>query len=101
MSELQPEHGIRRQLQISVRAPGSLQKQQPTVGGTINLLKCNNQYTAIKKIRKKKRYSGKLTYFGCVEDYIPAVWKDADGPRRQIVVHVIEHNSCSRLCVIV
>lgn len=42
-----------------------------------------------------------ITYFGRVEDYISAIRKDANGPRRQIIVHVIEHYSSSRFPVIV
>jgi len=34
-----------------------------------------------------------VTYFCCIEDNISTIWEDADGPRRQAIVHIIEHHS--------
>lgn len=59
--------------------------------------------TLIAVFRLKYNITRGLTnlYLGSVKDYISAVREDADGPRGQVVVHVIEHHPCTRLCIIV
>ena len=52
-------------------------------------------------LRLYKNPLEKVSYLCSIKDYISAIGKDADGPRRQIIVHVIKQHSCSWLCIIV
>lgn len=41
------------------------------------------------------------TYFGSVEDNIFAIWKNAYGPRWELILSVIESHPCSCLWIII
>jgi len=49
----------------------------------------------------KKALLFSFTYLGSVENNIFAIWKDADRPRWQAVLDVIEFYPCSLLRVVV
>lgn len=79
MFELQPEKEVENKIKVS--------RNQ-------NLLK---SLTLVNKLQCKEKFSN----LGSIENYVSAIRKDTDGPWRQIIVHVIEHHSCSWICVII